>query len=430
MNLRTLVITLAIVPAIAHAQSDTLSLSALHRAAEQQDPRARELALLSAQSRLRRLNLDTEHRPSFAIESQAQYQSDVARVPVTLPGGATIPSPAHDTYDAHLNVQQRLFDATRAPRRALEDAQLGESRSRLRTALYNSRQTVNDLYFSALRSQTQAEEIETTITDLDAQVRSAATRAREGTALPSEERIFQAELLKRRQLLAELRTSRRAALSVLADLTNSRIDSAAILSAPDVGDAITATRARLADLKKRPEFEQFAATRNTLEKQEAARTAQDKPRISAFGRAGYGRPGLNPLSDKFDDYWLVGVQLQWSPFTWGNTDRDRESLAIQRQIVNAEEQAFADNLRRGVIQDLASIDRLGETLAMDDEIIGLRERIAAETRIRYAEGVVLAPEYVDRETDVLSARIARAGHRAELAQSRARVLTTLGIEVR
>jgi hypothetical protein len=37
---------------------------------------------------------------------------------------------------------------------------------------------------------------------------------------------------------------------------------------------------------------------------------------------------------------------------------------------------------------------------------------------------------VDRETDVLSARIARVGHRAELAQSRARVLTTMGIEVR
>jgi outer membrane protein TolC len=67
---------------------------------------------------------------------------------------------------------------------------------------------------------------------------------------------------------------------------------------------------------------------------------------------------------------------------------------------------------------------------MDEAIIALRERVAAETRIRFREGVVTGAEYVDRETDVLSARIARAGHRADLAQSRARVLTTMGIEVR
>ena len=122
--------------------------------------------------------------------------------------------------------------------------------------------------------------------------------------------------------------------------------------------------------------------------------------------------------------------LQWTPWNWGATSRDREVLALQRQIVSADEQNFTDTLRRGVAQDLASIDRLGATLAADDEIVALRERIAAETRARFAEGVVTSAEYVDRETDVLSARISRARHRVELAQARARFLTTLGIEVR
>jgi outer membrane protein TolC len=145
---------------------------------------------------------------------------------------------------------------------------------------------------------------------------------------------------------------------------------------------------------------------------------------------GYGQPGINPLNDGFDSYWLAGVQLQWTPWTWGTTSREREVLVLQRQIVSAEEQNFTDNLRRSVALDLASIDRLAGTLAADDEIVALRERIAAETRVRFGEGVVTSAEYVDRETDVLSARISRATHRVELAQARARFLTTLGIEVR
>ena len=53
-----------------------------------------------------------------------------------------------------------------------------------------------------------------------------------------------------------------------------------------------------------------------------------------------------------------------------------------------------------------------------------------ETRLRYAEGVITSAEYVDRETDVLAARLARAGHRVELAQARAHYLTLIGVEAR
>ena len=258
----------------------------------------------------------------------------------------------------------------------------------------------------------------------------AAARVREGAALPSEELALRAELLRRRQVVADLAASRRASLDVLADLTGLALDSVSMLDTPDLAGEVAQARTGLANVRKRAEYEQFARTRALLERQENARAAQDRPRVSAFGRVGYGRPGLNPLNDTFDAYWLAGVQLQWTPLNWGTTSRDREVLALQRQIVSAEEQQFTESLRRGVAQDVASIDRLAVTLAADDEIIALRERIAAETRLRFAEGVVTSAEYVDRETDVLSARISRATHRVELAQARARFLTTLGIEVR
>jgi outer membrane protein TolC len=411
------------------AGRDSLPLGALQDSAVLRDPRGRELALLTAQSRLRLQNLTAERRPTLSLGGQAQYQSDVARIPITLPGGVKVPTPPHDTYDAHLAAGQRLYDPSIGARRSVEDAQLAESQARLRATLFPVRQNVSEVYFAALRAQSQLAELQAAITDLEAQLRVAIARVREGTALPSEEKTIRAELLKRRQSVAELSSSRHASLIVLADLTGMRLNSETILRAPDLATEVAQARGSLADLRSRPEYEQFGRARAALEQQERAQGAKDRPRVSAFGRAGYGRPGLNPLSDNFDSYWLAGLQVQWTPWTWGTTRREKELLALQRQIISAEEQQFTDNLRRSTEQDLASIDRLEVALTEDDQIIALREDIAAETRSRFNEGVVTSAEYVDRQTDVLSARIARALHRAELAQARARFLNTLGIEV-
>lgn len=418
----------ALLPSLAAAQGgDTISLGRLHAHAAAADPRHVQRDLLAAQSRLRERNLGAELRPSFALESQAQYQSDVARIPAAIPGAG---SPPHDTYDARLSAAQRIWDPTRAARRRLERATLAQGLARVETALYGTAQQVNDAFFAALRAQEQVGELRNNIADLEAQLRVAEVRVREGAALASEALVLRAELLRRRQLGVEGEVGRRAALEVLAALTGQRLDSATTLVAPALDALVAAARASLDAQRARPEFRQFATSREVLDAQERVRGAQERPRVSAFGRAGYGQPGLNPLNDSFDSYWLAGVQLQWTPFDWGAGARDREVLALQRRVVEADERAFAEQLRRAVVLDLATVERLEAVVESDDEIIALRERIAAETRARYAEGAVTSAEYVDRQTDVLGARINRAIHRTELAQARARVLTTLGIEVR
>jgi outer membrane protein TolC len=427
-------LALALVAPHANAQTtraDTVTLFTLQQQTRMRDPRVRQLDLLASQSRLRLENLRADRKPQLSLDGQAQYQSDVAKIPIALPGGITAPTPPHDTYDARVGAQYKLYDATLAPRQAVERAQFAELRSRVMTSLYATLQSVNDAFFAAVRAETQIADLETTITDLDAQITVAVARVREGTALPSEENILRAELLRRRQSISELGVARRAALDILADLTGQPSVATSVLVAPDLSavDVVRAT-AVVGDVRSRPEYDQFARAREVLDRQRDVRAAQDKPRVSAFGRAGYGRPGLNPLNDKFDSYWLGGVQLQWTPWNWGTTDRDREVLAIQRDIVAADEQAFTESLKRAVRQDLATIDRLTREVANDDAIVSLRENVAAESRARFAESVITSAELVDRETDVLSARLNRSIHRVELAQARARLLTTLGIETR
>ena len=411
------------------APRDSLRLGALHAEAIRQDPRGRQFELLASQSQLRLRNLDAERFPALTLNGQAQYLSDVPRIPFALPGSSP-PLPPNDNYDANVALRQRLYDPWRGPRRDVERAQLAESQARVRTALFTLRQQVTEAFFTALFLQAQAAELEPGITDLEAQLRLANERVRLGSALPSEAATLQAELLRRRQSIDDVAASRAAALTVLGDLIGRPLNASEILALPDLSGDVTQARARLAGVRARPEYEQFARTRDVLERRQSSLDAQEQPRIFAFGRAGYGRPGLNPLAQAFDEYWLAGVQVEWSPWRWGSTEREREELAIQREIVATEEAAFTATIRRSVANDLAAIDRLEESLRADDGIIALREQIVSEARLRFGEDVITSAEFVDRETDLLAARLARATHRIELGRARARFLTLLGLEVR
>ena len=416
--------------AVAKAQTkDSLRLGALHADALRRDPRMRELDLLSAQSSLRVKSIDAERLPMLSVNGQAQYQSTVASIPIMLPG-VTVPTPPHDTYDASAAIRQRLFDPALNGRKDVERAQLAESQARVRSSVFALQQNVNDAYFSVLSLLAQRAEILTVVADLEAQHRVASARVKEGAALPSEARILEAEILRRRQSVDELVTNADAALAVLADLAGRELSVGQPMTLPELGSEVTAARARLNTLRERPEYQQFSLTREVLGRQQAAVSARDLPRVSAFGRAGYGRPGLNPLASEFDSYWLAGVQLEWTPWSWGTTRRDRQVLTLQQEIVESEEAAFSESVRRAVVRDLATIDRLEKSAGDDDAIVTLREQVLREARARFGEGVITSAEYVDRQTDVLAARLTRSAHRVELAQARARFLTTLGLEVR
>ena len=411
------------------ASTDSLRLPTLQADAARLDPRQRQLQLQASATNLRLRNISAERLPALSANGQAQYQSAVTQISVPIPG-ITIPTPPHDTYDARINAQESIFDPTVAPRRNAELAQLAESQAQVRVSLFGLRQEVTDAFFTAASLAERATTIQATIADLDARLRETQTRLREGAALPSDTASIAATLLQRRQDLLQLNSDRRAAMARLGELAGRPIPTGTPFVLPDLASAVAAAIDSFDQLRARPEYEQFRASRDRLASQEAVTAAQEKPRVSAFGRVGYGKPGLSMLSTEFQSYWLAGVQVQWSLWTWGSTDRDREVVEVQREIVSTNEAAFTQALRRNVQQSLATISRLDSTLALDERIITLREAIDRESRVRLQEGAITAADYVDRNTDLLAARLARVQHRVELSQARANFLTMLGVEIR
>jgi outer membrane protein TolC len=427
---RALLIVTMLLAAREAAAQQPLQLADLQQSAIAADPRSRELDLLARQSDLRVRNISATRLPTVSIEAQAQYQSDVPIAPFRLPNGQPLFSPPKATYDSFFRIEQRLVDPARAAQTALERAQLSEQQARVRTTLFALRQQVNDAFFAATLLQERTGALQAIIDNLRARLSEMEARVREGTALPSDSAVIEAAMLQREQDREELNANRRAALALLSKLTSRPITEADALALPDLAALVAEARRAPEDLRARPEHQQFATSRERVARQQTVADAQERPRVSTFARLGYGRPGLNFISDEFDTYALGGVQLQWRAWTWGAAAREREALALQQEVIAADQAAFAKGLTESIEPDAATIDRLRNVVEIDRRIIGLREQVERTAQIRLQEGALTASEYVDRSTELLQAQLALVGHRVELAQSSARLLTTLGLEVK
>ena len=349
--------------------------------------------------------------------------------PFTGPDGRPVFAAPKFTYDVSVRVDQRLYDAALQPRRDLARADLAESQAAVQTKLFTLRQEVNEAFFAAALLQEQIAALDATLKDLEARLEEATARVREGAALAADAAALEAALLQQRQQANAMGANRRAALARLAILTGRTIDADAPMKLPDTAQSVDGVRDALLRERARPEYQQFDRARDRAARQQAVAGAADRPQLSAFGRGGFGRPGLDFVSDRPEAYALAGLQLQWKAWTWGTSDRERGVLALQQTIVSAEEAAFTSALGRAIQTDLATIEQLEASLPIDDRILSLREQVERTARVRLGEGAITASEYLDRHTEWLAAQFDRARHRVELAQARVNVQTKLGREV-
>lgn len=422
-------------PSAMAQQVDGPTLGALHDAALRRDARADQAALVESAFELRLKNLSTEWLPKLRVRGEARYQSEVTSLGSTDPDGAapafTFPNPPKERYEASVGLEQVLYDGgTISGRRAVERARTVESQAHLATTLYELRGEVDRAYFSALAARARADEIELLIDDIRARLAQAQAGVRAGVRLAGEAEELEAELLRAGQRLAEVRADRRAALRVLENLTGVTLDEETNLPLPELAAHVAAARPTAGvDPRRHPAFGAFRETATRLEREADLAGRERRPRLVAFGEAGYGRPGLNQLADTWDTFWLGGVRVEWAPWGWGEIDRERTILGLRRAAVETEADAFASALERAAADDVADLKRLRVALTTDEEIVELRERVDRQELRRFEEGVITAAEYLDARTRLFQARVALRLHRVELSAAQARYLTTLGVPI-
>jgi outer membrane protein TolC len=412
---------------VATAQ-DTLRLSTLQGAAVQADPRAEQYQLLRSATDLRLAVLSSGRLPQLGINGWASHQSDLTQ-PSVLNPSAGFPMLPLDRWQSTLDVEQLLYDGGEiSRRREVERARHAEVSSEIAVALYALRSEVNSAFFSAFLLQQRSAEYDALVTDLDARLAAVRARVEAGTALGREAAEVEAERVRATLQREEAQATRRASLAILSDLVSRTIDTTAVLvlpaEEPEKTHPVSATG--VAALRLRPEFERLRQTRLRLGREAALAGTENLPRLTAFGQAGVGLPGLDQFRTTSDAFWQAGVRVKWNPWTWRSAGRTAEALRMEQQVVDRDEQALARNLTRQVVSNLEDINRLAAALADDQRVVALRSEIERQARAQHDEGAITTADYVETRTDVLEARLALQRHRVELAQARATYLTTLG----
>ena len=403
---------------------DTLHLEACYQEAAAHYPLRQQLALHEEAAALKVDNLNARYLPSLSLGGQAIYHSEVAEIPLDLPG-TDAPTISNDQYKVSLSVDQLVYDGGLvAQQKNLERLQRDLSQQEVEVELYKLREQVNAAFFGVLLRQAQAASLQTLSDDIKARLALIRSRVAQGVVLASNADVLEAELIKIRQQQAEVEAHRLAALAVIGTLIGRTLAEDSVLMLPQVSVEDAGPKAR-----RRPEYAVFALTKSRLATQEKLATIKNRPQVIGFAEAAYGRPpGLNVFENRFKPFYSLGLRVRWPFWDWRTSQRERETLALQQQMVTAQEATFALGIDVAVQQELRDVARLEELLQSDAEIIALRERITAQTASQLENGVITATDYLIERNAEHQARLTQQLHQVQLAQAKVRYLTTVGGE--
>jgi len=177
---------------------------------------------------------------------------------------------------------------------------------------------------------------------------------------------------------------------------------------------------------KRPELKLFDLQKDRLTGMDKLTETKTKPRLLGFGTLGYGRPGLNMLSNDFKGYAMLGAKLSWNVWNWNQTNNERQVFGVQKSIIDTQKDSFNQNLKIALQNNRSEINKYQLLIETDNRIIELRNEITLSSASQLDNGVITSSEYLTEVNAELQARLNLKTHQIKLTQARINYLITLG----
>lgn len=408
---RILIILFGITPVLASAQQ-TLILEECYTAAEDNYPLAKQTALLQERTNAEISALGKQRLPKLGLNAQATYQSDVIRFPLEMPGFYVEP-PNKDQYRATLDANQLIYNGGNiAANTRLKTAELETRQQQVAVNLYALKYRINQNFFNVLMFQEQKKLLLSKMENLDARANEISSGVKYGAILLSSQQVLQAEILKLKQQLSEIDYNRQKALGNLSALLSEDLETNTVLERPKPSTLSD-------DQSQRPELKLFELQQMQLENSKEVISKDNYPKIFGFAQAGYGNPGLNMLDNSFQDFYMLGLKLNWNILDWGTSKQKKQALDISQEIVSTERETFVLNNKMQLQEAEKDINKYEELLQKDVEIILLREQVLEATTSQLQNGAITSSEYITELNNLYGAKIDKQLHEIQLASAQA-----------
>ncbi len=389
MKVRILsMLVLLVLPIWAQQQ---ITLDECYSLVAKQYPLAKQSPLLEQQNTLDLEAISTERLPQLVMSAQATYQSDVIEVPIPNSG---IEPLNKDQYRATLSINQLIYNGGFIDASAnLKSAQTKTRKQQVEVNLYQLKKQVNQLYFSILLAQEKDKLLTAKQNELKSKLKEIQSGIANGVLIPSSEKVLEAELLKIKQQFSEVNHNKISLIANLSTLIAQPLHESTTFQEPLVD-------IHLSSELSRPELELFQLKKDEIESSEALMAKQRSPKLLGFATGGYGNPGLNMLDNSFQTFYTVGLKLDWNVFDWNANKKQRESLAINKDILDTDTEVFKLNTNMELQRQEADIHTIEDFIASDTEIVLLRKEVLKSAESQLRNGVITTSAYLTELTNL------------------------------
>lgn len=380
-----------------------LTVEACHEKARANYPLVKQYGLIEQTRDYTVSNAARGYLPRFSLSAKATYQSEVTKVPVTIPG-MTIEGLNKDQYQAVAEVNQTIWDGgnIRSQKR-LAEAGAEVAVQQLNVDLYALDDRVNQLFFGILLLAEQLKQNVLLYEELQRNFDRVTAYITNGIANSADLDAVKAEQLTVLQNRTELLATREAYERMLAFMIGvlpgqSGTEEKVVLDlvTPVIGEAGVLPGI---DGMKRPELELFGAMFRQLEERRRMITVGNMPQLGFFVQGGYGNPGLNMLKNEFSPWYVGGVRLSWNFGGLYTKKNENKLITVEQDNVDLQKEVFLFNTNLQVTQENADIIKIRELMKRDDELIALRDNIKASAEAKVANGTLSVIELL-REINV------------------------------
>lgn len=357
--------------------------------------------------------------PQLTISGKATWQSAVVEMPFDIPGmQLDIP---HTQFGVAADLNQQIWDGGASEiRRKLIAAESDVRKKQLEVNLYSIRQRVQNIYLGIKLIDKQIELNDLLAESLDRTEQETEALVESGVAKSTDLDQVKVNLLSCKQQRQGLETDRKAYVRMLGIMTGTDFTNATF---PELGMPAAQAESREA---ARPEFALYDAQAKQAELQQKQLNVNIWPKFNLNVQAGYGRPGLNMLSGKFDPYVTAGIKFQWNFGSLYSLKNDRRKASAEAERVDLARKSFEVNNSIEAVEKRSAMEKAADVMAMDEEIIALRHSISESAETQYKEGVIKMNDYLGLLDDEFKARLDANIHHIQYVMAVCDLHNTLG----
>ncbi|MAO10027.1 MAG: transporter [Flavobacteriaceae bacterium] len=402
-----ILITLFTLPVVAQ---QTLTLQECYGLAAVNFPLAKQSQLLEAQKQFDKEIISNEKLPQLSLDAQATYQSDVIEIPIP---NSTIEPLNKDQYRATLSVNQLIYNGGAIDASLdVKSAQIKTKQKQVEVNLYQLKQQINQYYFSILLAQETDALLKAKQTQLQSKLSEVKIGIEYGAVLPASDKVLEAELLKINQQFIEVKSNKIVLIESLSNIIGQPLDTSTTFQKPLVQTHIDTEL-------NRPELDLFQLKKDEIESNKALIAKQNTPKLLGFATGGYGNPGLNMLDNSFQPFYTLGVKLNWNVFDWNSNKKQRESLSINKDIIDTETETFKLNTNTKLNQQQREIEKIEAFITSDLEIINLRKEVLKSADSQLKNGVITSSAYITELTNLYEDENTLIQHKIQLQLAKA-----------